>query len=86
MHAKELLHQINNARQMLLTAAEECDKPNPDLSIILDNVSRSQELILEAEFNCSNEITKRKDDKLHEDLNAALDGFEKLGMLFKQGD
>jgi hypothetical protein len=80
MKARELLHQINNARQMLQNAADECGKPDANLKVIFSNVSRARELILEAEFNCSNEMERRKDEKVQSEINASLAMLESLGM------
>jgi len=73
MEAKELLNQINNARQMLQTAADECSAKTPDLRIILENVSRAQELCLDADFACGDEMQKRHDDAVNANLNAKIE-------------
>ncbi len=72
MKAIELLHQINDARQMLQTAADECHATNPDLQIIFDNVSRARELSLDAEFLCGNEIDNQNAKKVSDNLNAKI--------------
>lgn len=86
MKAKELLHQINNARQMLDNAAEECKRPIPDWKIIFANLSRSRELILEAEFLAGNELEAKKDDQTRADVNAVIDRIEEYqNSLLQQG-
>lgn len=72
MKAKELLHQINNARQMFNTAADECEKPVPDWKVIFSNLTRGRELILEAEFLTQNELESKKDDQIRAEIDAII--------------
>lgn len=86
MKAKELLHQINNARQMFNTAADECKKPNADWKVIFANLTRGRELILEAEFLAWNELEAKKDDQIRADVNAVIDRIEEYqNSLLQQG-
>lgn len=86
MKAKELLHQINNARQMFNTAADECEKSVPDWKVILSNLSRGRELILEAEFLTQNEVESKKDDQLKAGVDAVIEKvFVQQKLLTQQG-
>ena len=86
MKAKELLHQINNARQMFNNAADECRKPVPDWKVIVSNLSRGRELILEAEFLIQNEVESKKDDQTRAEVDAVIEKVLEQQKLLTQGE
>lgn len=64
MKVKELLHPVNNARQMLNNAADECGKANPNIKVIFSNISRARELIYDAECMAGEIMEGKKDDQI----------------------
>jgi hypothetical protein len=78
MKPKQLLHQINNARTMLNTAAEECARPCPDLNVIFDNIARPTELCFEAQCLCSEMMAVKRYDEMTAKLEAVLQKYEKM--------
>ena len=78
MKKRELLHQINNARQMLINAVQMIES-DESYENILSQIERAEDLCYEANNRISDEIGLTGLAKINRDLEKAekLMGFDK---------